>query len=116
MQEHEINVAVRIQFRATKTTDGHQRDRREFFLPGQFRHRRVPQMPQEPVEDCGAGLADFHAVRAGAVQQLQPVRLDLEEVFVARELFRRRGVGRKGQPRLGGGLDFFEQVLHGRKS
>ena len=101
---------------ATRTTDGHQRDRREFFLPGQFRHRRVPQMPQEPVEDCGAGLADFHAVRAGAVQQLQPVRFDLEEILVARKFFCRGGVGRERQARVGGGLDFLEQFLHGRKS
>ncbi len=47
-------------------------------------------------------------------RQLQAVRLDLEKIFVAREFFRRGGVGRKGQPRLGGGFDFFEQILHGR--
>ena len=32
VQKHEINVAVRIQFRAAITADGHQRQRRKFLL------------------------------------------------------------------------------------
>ena len=31
VQKHEINVAVRIQFRAAKTADGYQRNLRKFF-------------------------------------------------------------------------------------
>ena len=34
-------------------------------------------------------------VRTGAMLQFQPVRLHLEKIFVAREFFRRRGVGRE---------------------
>ena len=32
VQKHEVNVAVRVQFRAAITADGHQRQRREFLL------------------------------------------------------------------------------------
>ena len=73
-------------------------------------------MPQQRVKNSRPRLADFPAIRIAAMQDFQAVRLDLEKRFVAREFFRRGGVGRKGQAHLGGGLDFFEQVLHGRKS
>ncbi len=32
VQKHEVNVAVRIQFRAAVTADGHERERRKFLL------------------------------------------------------------------------------------
>ena len=71
-------------------------------------------MLDQGVHDRGAGLADFPAIGAGAMLQLKPVRLDFDEVFIARQFFRRGGAGSKGQARLGGGRDFFEQVLHER--
>ena len=116
VQKHEINVAVRIQLRAAEAADGHQRDRWKFLLRrrGQIFLRRPPQVLQQRVQNRRARLADFAATRAGPVLQLEPVRLDFEKIFVAREFFRRGGGGRKRQSRLRGGLDFFEQILHGR--
>jgi len=118
MQEHEINVAVRVQFRPAITADGHEGDRGEFLLRLKRKRadRRVPKIFDQHIQDARATPADTDAVRAGAMQQFQAVGLDLEEIFVARELFRRGGGGRKRQPRGGGGLDFFQEILHGRKS
>ena len=93
MQEHEINVAVRIEFRPAKAADGHERDGKGGERTGVFGHRFVPQMSQQRVQNGGARLANFTSVRAAAMQQLQTVRLDFEKIFVTRQLFRRRGVG-----------------------
>ncbi len=67
---------------------------------------------QQGIQNGRPPLAKLPPRRAGAMQQLQPVRFHLEKVLVARELFRRGGVGRERQPRRGDGFDFFEQVLH----
>ena len=50
VQKHEVNVAVRIQFRAAVTADGHQREGRKFLLRlrGQAVFGRIPKMPQQP--------------------------------------------------------------------
>ncbi len=53
----------------------------------------VPQVAQQRVEDGGARVADFEAAGAGAMLQLEPVRLHLEEGLVAGQFLggRRRG-------------------------
>ena len=53
VQEHEINVAVRIQLRAPVAADGHQRQRRKFLsrLLGQSALGRVPQVAQQQIDD-----------------------------------------------------------------
>jgi hypothetical protein len=116
VQEHEINVAVRIQLRAAKTADGHQRDRRKFLLRrrGDWPSPR-PQMAQQRVQHRRAGLADFAAVRAGAVLQLEPVRLDLEKFFVARELFRRVALGEKDRRASAAASIFLSRSCTGAK-
>jgi len=118
VQKHEINVAVRIQFCAAVATDGHQRDGRKLFLRLRRKAgtRVVPKVPQQFVEDGRAGLADFQTAGPAVMLQLQPVGLDLEKTLVTRELLRRVAPRRGGQAFLGVGLDFFQQVLHGRIS
>ena len=96
VQKHEVNVAVRIQFRAAVTADGDERERRKLLLRlrRQTVSRRVPKMPQQRVKDRRARLADFAPAHAGTMLQFEPVRLDLEKAFVACELFRRVAVRR----------------------
>ena len=48
------------------------------------------------------------------MEELEAVGLDLEEIFVAREFFHGRGVGRERQARFGGSFDFVQEILHGR--
>ncbi len=95
VQKHEVNVAVRIQFRAAIAADGHQREGRKFLLRlrRQARARRFPKMPQQLVQHRRPRPADFASARAGAMLHFQPVRLDLEKTLVARKFFRRGGVG-----------------------
>ena len=66
VQKHEVNVAVRIQFRAAITADGHERDRRKFLLRlrRQILHRRFPKMPQQRVQNRRPALANFPSARA----------------------------------------------------
>ena len=79
-----------------------------------LRFRRRPKMPQQRIQNRRPALADFAPARARAMQQLQPVRLDLEKTFVAREFFDGGAVRRQPQTRFSGGLNFFQQILHGR--
>jgi hypothetical protein len=48
------------------------------------------------------------------MQQLQPVRLDLEKTLVACKFLDGGAARRQRQTRIGGGLYFFDQILHGR--
>jgi hypothetical protein len=57
-------------------------------------------MPQQRIQDRRACPADFASAPAGAMLQFEPVRLDLEEAFVAREPFRRVAVGGDGKRAL----------------
>ncbi len=96
VQKHEVNVAVRIQFRAAVTADGDERERRKLLL--RLRRQTAlglrPKMPQQRVKDRRARLTDFAPAHAGTMLQFEPVRLDLEEAFVACESFRRVAVRR----------------------
>jgi hypothetical protein len=73
-------------------------------------------MPQQGVKHRRAALANVTPAPTGTVQQLEPVRFHLEKILAARELFPGAGVGAEGQTLFGVGLDFFEQILHGRIS
>ena len=46
------------------------------------------------------------------MQQLQAMRLHFEKILVAREFFRRGGLGWEGQSRRGRGFNLFQQILH----
>ena len=71
-------------------------------------------MLEQSIQNGRARPTNLPASFTRPVQQLQPVRLNLKKSLVAREFVRRGGVGRKRQPRGGGGFNLFEQVLHGR--
>lgn len=49
------------------------------------------------------------------MQQLEPVRFNLEKRLATRESFRRIARRFQRQTRFGVVLDFFEQILHGIK-
>ena len=116
VQEHEVNVAVRVQLAAAVTADRDQRQRRKFLLRlrRQAALGRFPKMLQQRVEHRRAAPANLAPAAAGTVQQFEPVRLHLEKSLVARELFRRVGFRRQGQTFPGVRFDFFEQILHER--
>jgi RNA polymerase sigma-70 factor (ECF subfamily) len=71
-------------------------------------------MSQQRVQHRRPARADFAPTRPRSVQQLEPVGLDLEETFVAREFLGGGAARRQRQTRFGGGFNFFEQILHGR--
>ena len=56
--------------------------------------------------------ADFAAARAGAVEQFEPVRFDLEKGLVTRQFLGGQAARRQRQPRRGARLDFCQQILH----
>ena len=115
VQKHEIDVAVRIQFPAAITANGHQREWRKLLLRlrGQTTPCRFPKVLQQRVEHCRPCLADFESVPTAAMFQFEPVRLDFEEAFVTCELFRRVAGRFQRQTLFGVILDFFQQTLHG---
>jgi hypothetical protein len=53
------------------------------------------------------------AIRPGAMQQFQAVRLDLEKIFVANQFFRRRGIGRKRHAHFRSGFGFLSKSCTG---
>ena len=116
MQEHEINDAVGVELGAAVTADGHEGDGQGGVggAGAVAGVGAVPEMADEAVEDGGAGLADFAAVRAGAVEELEAGGFDREKFLIARQFFGRGGSGGEDQPRIGRRMDFFEQRLHGR--
>jgi hypothetical protein len=71
-------------------------------------------MLQQRIQHRRPARADFASARARAMQQLQPVRLDLEKTLVACKFLDGGAARRQRQTRIGGGLNFFEQFLHGR--
>ena len=117
VQKHEINVAVRIEFRAAVAADGDERERGEFLLGlrGQGVLGGVPEIAQHHVKDRGPRQADGAAAAARAVEQFQPVGFDLEKRLVARQFLLRRLARRQRQPGGGAGFDFFDQILHARR-
>src|SRR6185295_3400039 len=73
VQEHEIDVTVRVQLGAAITADGDQGERREFLLRlvRQAAAGGVPEMFQQDVEDGRARLADLITAGPGAMLDLQ---------------------------------------------
>jgi len=69
VQKHEINVAVRVEFGAPETANGHQRNRRKFrvHFSGQFFNNGLPELLQQSVQDGRAGSANPPPAAAGAV-------------------------------------------------
>ena len=75
VQEHEIDVAVRIQFGAAVAADGDEGERREFLLRlgGEAALGGVPEIAQQHVENCGARLADFYTTMDFVVYVLETI-------------------------------------------
>ena len=103
VQEHEVDVAVRIELRPAVAADGHQRQLRKLLprLFGQAALAASHKMAQQRVEDRGARVADFQAAGAGAMQQLEPVRFHLEEGLVTGQFLGGLPARRQRQPRRG---------------
>ena len=114
VQEHEINVAVRVEFRPPITANGHQRQLRKFFLRllGQAGFGRVPQVTQQYVENAGAPLANLAPAGPRSMRDFQPMRLDLEEGLIARQFLGRLPPCRQLQPDRRVCFNFFQQTLH----
>ena len=114
VQEHEVNVAVRIQLRAAVAADGHQRQLRKLLagLLGQAGLGGVPQVAQQRVEDRGARVADFEAAGAGAMLQLEPVRFHFEEGLVTGQFLGGLPPRRQRQAGRGTRFNLLQQFLH----
>src|ERR1019366_7069258 len=74
----------------------------------------IPQVAQERVEDCRAGVADFEAAGPGAMAQLEPVGFDLQERLVAGQFLGRLAARRQHKASRRTRLDFLKQFLHAR--
>ena len=70
VQEHKIDVAVRVQLCASITADRRDRQRRKFFsrLLGQIGFCGIPQIFYDHIEDRRPGAANFEAAAAGPVE------------------------------------------------
>src|SRR6185503_5537806 len=71
-----------------------------------------PEIPQQDIQDGGARSADLQTAGPGAVQNFEPVRLDLEKGFVAGQFLRGLSPRRQRQPRRRVRFDFVQQTLH----
>lgn len=113
MKEHQIDVAVWVQFAATVATDGDEGDFREFGIgPFGIGEDGFGDGADEDVHHVGASGADVFAAFTAAVKDLEAVGFDLEEVLVAGEFLGRfTGFGQR-QPCGGVGFDFFEKRGH----
>src|SRR6266581_3939303 len=114
VQEHEINVAVRVEFRPAITANRHQRQLRELLLRllRQAGLGGVPQVTQQQVEDGGARLADFQAAGAGPMKHPESVRLYLQKGLVSAQFPTDGLTRRQGQSRRSVSFDFIQQALH----
>src|SRR5438132_285057 len=114
VQKHEVNVAMRIELRPAITTNGDQCDRGEFFLRlfRQVLPGCLPKMPQQQIQDSGAAPAGFQAPCSGPMQHLNPVRLDLQEGFVASQFLLRLPPRGQHQTRRRIGFYLLQQTLH----
>src|SRR6266851_9823544 len=114
VQEHEINVAVRVEFRPAITANRHQRQLRELLLLllRQAGLGGVPQITQQKVEDGSARLADFQAAGAGPMKHPESVRLYLQKGLVSAQFPTGRLTWRQSQSRRRVSFDFIQQALH----
>ncbi len=97
MQKHEINVTVRAQFGAAVAADRHDGDGRELPL-GLGREavaHRLPQAAQENVQQARAATGDFQPAAAAAMENLEPVRFNLQKSLVPGQFHRRQPSGRQ---------------------
>jgi hypothetical protein len=69
---------------------------------------------QQHVEDGGARVAGLKAAGAGAMPQLEPMRLHLEEGLVAGQFLGGLPAWRQRQARRGTRFDLLQQFLHSR--
>ena len=114
VQKQEVDVALRIQFAAAVAADGHQGE------SGRRSSRFHPRVvldgfqngTQQHVQHGRSCPANFAPAGAGTVEDFEPVRLDLEEIFVARQFLRGLAIGWEWQTFGGAGRDLFQQRRH----
>ena len=85
MQQHDIDIAKRIQLAAAVSTQCNQRQR-GLWLPHRAGSSRK-KMAQNYIDQFAAPGANFAATTAGLMFQAEPVLLQLEKFFVARKNF-----------------------------
>ena len=91
VQEHDLNVALRIQLAATVAADAHHRElgRRSFGFHRRVGPDRVQKVTQQHVHHRCPGPANVASADAGAMEHLEPVGFDLEKILVTRQFLRR---------------------------
>src|SRR5437870_5235599 len=96
VEKHKIDVAVRVQFGPAITADGYQIERWKLLsaLVGKAGFGRSPQIAEQNIDQGGAAPANLTPTRSGAMEDFQPVRLDFEEIAIARQLLGRQSTWR----------------------
>src|SRR6266436_5236569 len=114
MQDHEIDVAVRIEFRTPITANRRKRQLRKFLLSrlGKIRFGGVPKIAQENVKNRGSTPANMQPASPGPMKNFEPMRFDLEESLISRQFLRRQATRWQSQPRGRVGFNLLEQFLH----
>src|SRR4051812_18456743 len=114
MQEHEIDIALRVQFPAAVTAERHQAKRGKFLLGlgGKGAFRPIPEVAKQNIDQRRPSAANLSPAGAGAVQQLKPMRFDLEKTLVARQVLRGGGAFRQGKPLSRISFNLFEEGGH----
>lgn len=108
VQQHDVDVAVRVQLSAPVAADGHQGIAGELpagFL-GEGVDERFEDVPVQRIQHHGPGAADLPSPAAGPVQHLEPGGFDLEELLVAGQFPARLAPRGKGNAFDGAGFDF----------
>jgi len=116
VQKHEVNVAVRIQFRAAITPMAMSASGGNSFCAcGDKPPAPIPKGAAITRRALPRAPGRFCARRAAAMQQLEPVRFNLEKRLQTRRVVPPHCRRFQRQTRFGVVLDFFEQILHGIK-
>jgi hypothetical protein len=117
VEEHDVHVAEGIELAATvpAESDNGERGRgNAFCLPGKT-GRGVEDVAQQNVDQLDAKRANLPAATAVLVAEPQTMLLDLEELLVERERFRRPHRPRGGKVALSVRQDFSEMTRGGHR-
>ena len=115
VEEHEVDVAVGIQLPPPIAAGGDQGDGGQVLLR-QFRRgpaHAFEDVAQEQIQNGRARLADFAPAAAGAVHDLQALRLDLEKTAVPGQFLGGLATRRQRETLGGIGFDSFQKTGHG---
>ncbi len=106
--------AVEMLSALCRTADGYQGEsgRRSFRFHPRVVLDGFQNGTQQHVQHGRSCPANFAPAGAGMVEDFEPVRLNLEEIFVARQFLRGLAIGREWQTFGGAGRDLFQQCRH----